>query len=101
MLNGVGEQVEQTTRHVRDDLETRIRDSEARTQKLLEDTRVRIDKHITQTFQSQALQARGLMTDTPQPDDRADGLPNPFAARAARACKPKLKMNWTRCRFHV
>ena len=46
ILGGIGEQIEQTQRHGRADLETRIRQSEERTQKLLEETRARIDSRL-------------------------------------------------------
>src|SRR5205807_1087883 len=48
VLGGIGEQIEQTQRHGRAELESRIRQSEERTQKLLEETRSRIDSRLVQ-----------------------------------------------------
>ncbi len=83
MVQGIGEQIDQTTRHTRADLEGRIRQSEERTAKLLEDTRARIDSRLAQV-QTQLLQAQAARHDEPQrPAARAseNPLPSPFGHR--------------------
>lgn len=80
MVQGIGEQIDQTTRHTRADLESRIRQSEERTAKLLEDTRARIDSRLAQV-QTQLLQAQAARHEEPQRNvSRASEspLPNPF-----------------------
>lgn len=82
VLGGVGEQIEQTQRHGRAELETRIRQSEERTQKLLEETRARIDSRLTQV-QTQLL-SETAASRAARPRAETGGLANPFAATAVR-----------------
>jgi len=81
VLGGVGEQIEQTQRHSRADLETRIRQSEERTQKLLEETRARIDSRLAQV-QTHLLDTAPRPAARPQPEIHGlgQGLANPFEA---------------------
>ena len=80
VLTSVGEQVGHQRDHVRDDLAERIRQSEARTAKLLEETRARIDEKLarvqTESLLSEAARAPGAGAGS---DDDGD-LPSPFAA---------------------
>jgi localization factor PodJL len=81
VLGGVGEQIEQTQRHSRAELETRIRQSEERTQKLLEETRARIDSRLAQV-QTHLLDTAPRSAVRPQPEThgQGQGLANPFEA---------------------
>jgi localization factor PodJL len=75
VLASVGEQVGQQRDHMREDLAERIRQSEERTARLLEETRARIDEKLarvqTESLLSEAARA-------PKADASDDGLPNPF-----------------------
>jgi localization factor PodJL len=82
VLGGVGEQIEQTQRHGRAELETRIRQSEERTQKLLEETRARIDSRLAHV-QTQLLSEVAPRAARPQAE--TTGLANPFMAAASHA----------------
>lgn len=76
-VEGVGAFIEQHRDQARNELSERIRQSEDRTAKLLEDARNRIDQKLAQ------VQTQGLLSETlarPEPRAEASGLPNPFAA---------------------
>ncbi len=76
VLGGIGEQIEHSQRHSRTELETRIRQSEERTQQLLEETRARIDSRLAQVQTS-------LLEPAPRaarPHAETGGLSNPFGA---------------------
>ena len=82
ILGGIGEQIEQTQRHGRADLESRIRQSEERTQKLLEETRSRIDSrlaHVQTTLLSEVAPRAARQPAEPHTPSNPFG-PNPFAA---------------------
>ncbi len=83
VLGGVGEQIEQTQRHSRAELETRIRQSEERTQKLLEETRARIDSRLAHVQTQLLAEVAPRAAARPQPETH--GLANPFRAQAAAA----------------
>ena len=83
VLGGVGEQIEQQRDLVREDLATRIRDSEARTAKLLEEARARIDQKLAHV-QTQSLLSETVIRAGAPARDSAD-LPNPFGHQAAVA----------------
>ncbi|MDV6331752.1 hypothetical protein [Asticcacaulis sp. 201] len=91
VLGAVSEQLEQNRDHVRSDLSERIRQSEARTAKLLEDTRARIDARLAKVQTESLLkeaEPRTARTVTPEPEPRV--LPNPFEnVAAAFAPEPK------------
>ena len=93
ILGGIGEQIEQTQRHGRADLESRIRQSEERTQKLLEETRARIDSrlaHVQTTLLAEvAPRAARARAETSAPST-AFG-PNPFAAPAFTSPEPDVE----------
>jgi localization factor PodJL len=80
VLGGVGEQIEHTQRNGRAELETRIRQSEERTQKLLEETRARIDSRLAMV-QTHLLAEVAPRAARPQAD--TGGLSNPFRAQTA------------------
>ena len=81
ILGGVGEQIEQTQRHSRAELETRIRQSEERTQKLLEETRARIDSRLAHVQTQLLAEVSPRAAARPQPETH--GLNNPFRAQPA------------------
>ena len=93
ILGGIGEQIEQTQRHGRADLESRIRQSEERTQKLLEETRSRIDSrlaHVQTTLLSEVAPrtARGQAEANTASNPFG---PNPFAAGPYAAAEPEAE----------
>ncbi|MDI7775457.1 hypothetical protein [Asticcacaulis sp. EMRT-3] len=83
VLGSVGEQVAQQRDHMREDLAERIRQSEARTAKLLEDTRARIDEKLARV-QTENLLSEAATRQTPSSGDD-DGLPSPFGGHAFAA----------------
>lgn len=83
VLGGVGEQIEQTQRHSRAELETRIRQSEERTQKLLEETRARIDSRLAHVQTQLLAEVAPRAAARPQPETH--GLNNPFRAQPVAA----------------
>ena len=90
VLSGVGEQIEQQRDHVREDLSSRIRLSEERTAKMLDEARTRIDQRLAQV-QTQTLLSETLARAPQAPARDADELPNPFGHRpepAQAAARP-------------
>ncbi len=93
ILGGIGEQIEQTQRHGRADLESRIRQSEERTQKLLEETRSRIDSrlaHVQTTLLSEVAPRAGRAQAEANTASNPFG-PNPFAAGPYAAPEPEAE----------
>jgi len=94
ILGGIGEQIEQTQRHGRADLESRIRQSEERTQKLLEETRARIDSRLAYV-QTTLLSEVAPRTARPhvEPNGSSNPFgPNPFGASPfASAAEPEVE----------
>jgi len=80
VLSGIGEQVGQQRDHAREDLIERIRQSEERTAKLLEETRARIDDRLARV-QTESLLSEAVRAPAPAADD----LPSPFAGAATVA----------------
>jgi len=73
VLGGIGEQMEAQRDQAREELSTRIRQSEERTRALLEDARSRIEQKLAQVH------TQSLLSETARPAPRAvDDLPNPF-----------------------
>ena len=73
VLSAIGEQFEAQRDHTRDDLTQRIRQSEERTQKMLEEARARIDQKLAQV-QTQTLLAEAVKPARVESQE----LPNPF-----------------------
>ncbi|WP_169313705.1 SEL1-like repeat protein [Asticcacaulis biprosthecium] len=76
VLSGIGQEFEQQRDQSKNDLAERIRQSEERTAKLLEDTRARIDQKLAQV-QKQTLLSEAVTKPAPAP--ARDELPSPFA----------------------
>ena len=76
VLSAVGEQLEQQRDHGRADLSERIRQSEERTARMLEEARVRIDQKLAQ------VQTKSLLSETVVKPTRVmpDELPSPFVS---------------------
>lgn len=97
ILGGVGEQIEQQRNLARSDLADRIRQSEDRTAKLLEDARARIDQKLAQVQTQNLLSEAAAKSASARQEPRE--LPNPFATSqtiaaespAARVYAPVLE----------
>ena len=86
VLGGVGEQIEQTQRHGRAELETRIRQSEERTRTLLDEARAHLDSRLVQV-QTQRLSETAAAAAAPRAarsQAESAGLANPFIATPVR-----------------
>ncbi len=84
-LGGIGEQIEQQRDQVREEFAARIRQSEERTAKLLDDARSRLDQKMAQV-QTQTLLAETVAR-APAARD-GDELPNPFGYRPEAPPQP-------------
>ncbi|ESQ93014.1 hypothetical protein ABAC460_01815 [Asticcacaulis sp. AC460] len=83
VLSGIGQEFEQQRDHARSDLAERIRQSEERTAKLLDEARGRIDQKLAQV-QKQTLLQEAVVKPAPARDELPSAFaPSPFASAPA------------------
>jgi localization factor PodJL len=90
-VEGVGQVIEQQRDQSRSELSDRIRQSEERTAKLLEEARNRIDQKLAQVQTQSLLSESGLNAAPRNMGSVASDLPNPFASEEPEVQAPAVK----------